>query len=170
MSERNYLQEIADFETHYQYEADFMRELLAESPDGYAKFAEILPLARHRERLNTEAYFIAKLAAMQVEDCGTCLQLCVRFAREADVPREIVEAVLQGGSGLSADQRDLYDFAVQVASSSDLEPGLQQRIQDRFDRGQLLELGLCIATAKVFPTIKRAAGYLTSCRLMEIEV
>jgi len=170
MSEQDYRSEIDEFETRYQYNCTYLRELLTFSPDGYAKFAAFQPLASHREKLEPETYWIAKLAAMQVEDCGECLQLNVRFALEHNVSQEIIEAVLQGGSGLSDELRDLYDFAVQVASSSEIETALTQRIQSRFDRGALLELGVCIATAKVFPTIKRAAGYANSCRLIEIEV
>ncbi|MCA9015808.1 MAG: carboxymuconolactone decarboxylase family protein [Planctomycetaceae bacterium] len=170
MSEAVYLKEIDEFETHYQYDSTYLRELLAFSPDAYEKFAAFKPLASHQEKLEPESYWIAKLAAMQVEDCGACLQLNVRFALENQVPREIIEAVLQGGEGLSDELRDLYDFAVQVASSRELDPALEQRIQSRFDRGALLELGIVIASAKVFPTIKRAAGYANSCRLIEIQL
>lgn len=170
MSEADYLKEIDEFETHYQYDSTYLRELLALSPDGYAKFAAFKPLACHQEQLDSESYWVAKLATMQVEDCGECLQLNVRFALESHVAREIIEAVLQGGDGLSEELRDLYDFAVQVASSRELDPALEQRIQSRFNRGALLELGIAIASAKVFPTIKRAAGYANSCRLIEIQV
>lgn len=170
MNEQDYRSEIDEFEARYQYDCTYLRELLSFSPDGYAKFAAFKPLATHQEKLKPESYWIAKLAAMQVEDCGECLQLNVRFALEQNVSRGIIEAVLQGGSGLSDELRDLYDFAVQVASSSEVETALAQRIQSRFDRGALLELGVCIATAKVFPTIKRAAGYANSCRLIDIEV
>ncbi|WP_339735977.1 carboxymuconolactone decarboxylase family protein [uncultured Gimesia sp.] len=170
MSEVDYRSEIDEFETRYQYDSTYLRELLVESPDGYAKFVAFKPLACHQEQLDPETYWIAKLAAMQVEDCGECLQLNVRFALESHVSREIIEAVLQGGDGLSEELRDLYDFAVQVASSSEIDSALERRIQSRFDRGALLELGICIATAKVFPTIKRAAGYANRCRLIEIQV
>ncbi|QDT40579.1 Carboxymuconolactone decarboxylase family protein [Gimesia alba] len=170
MSEVDDLKEIDEFETHYQYDGTYLRELLALSPDGYAKFAAFRPLAYYQGSLDKETFWIAKLATMQVEDCGECLQLNVRFALENGIAREIIEAVLQGGDGLSEELRDLYDFAVQVASSRDLDPALEERIQSRLSRTALLDLGVCIASAKVFPTIKRAAGYANSCRLIEIQV
>lgn len=170
MSQPDYRTELDEFEAHYQYDCTYLRELLAHSPTGYAQFAAFRPLASFREKLGPDVYWIAKLAAMQVEDCGECLQLNVRFALESHVAHEIIEAVLQGGDGLSDELRDLYDFSVQVASSRELDPALAQRIESRFDRGALLELGIAIATAKVFPTIKRAAGYANRCRLIEIEV
>ncbi|QDT99482.1 carboxymuconolactone decarboxylase family protein [Gimesia aquarii] len=170
MSERDYLNELAEFEAHYQYDTTYMRELLEHSPLAYAKFADFMPLASHRENLDPETYWIAKLAAMQVEDCGACLQLCVRMALENEVSRQLIESVLEGGSGLSDDARDLYDFSVNVASATSVEQALEDRIQARFDKASLLELGLCIASAKVFPTIKRALSYAKSCNLIEIKV
>lgn len=170
MNEPKYLQELNEFETRYQYDATYLRELLTLSPEGYAKFAAFRPLACYQGSLDSETFWIAKLATMQVEDCGACLQLNVRFALENGIAREMIDAVLKGGDGLSEAQRDLYDFAVQVASSQALEPMLEERMRSRLSRAVLLDLGLCIASAKVFPTIKRAAGYANSCRLIEIQL
>ncbi|QDV48727.1 carboxymuconolactone decarboxylase family protein [Gimesia fumaroli] len=170
MNEPNYLQELNEFENRYQYDATYLRELLTLSPEGYAKFAAFRPLAYYQGALDSEAFWITKLATMQVEDCGECLQLNVRFALENGIAREIIDAVLKGGDGLSEAQRDLYDFAVQVASSQAIEPMLEERMRSRMSRAALLDLGLCIASAKVFPTIKRAAGYANSCRLIEIQL
>ncbi|MFK7777008.1 MAG: carboxymuconolactone decarboxylase family protein [Gimesia sp.] len=170
MSDRDYLTELNEFEAHYQYDTTYLRALLESSPHAYAKFADFRPLASHREKLEPETYWVAKLATMQVEDCGECLQLNVRMALENGISRQLIESVLQGGSGLSEELRDLYDYAVKVASATTVEQELEHRIQARFDRGSLLELGLCIASAKVFPTIKRALGSVKSCQRIEIEV
>lgn len=170
MNQTDYLQELDEFEARYQYDATYLRELLTLSPAGYEKFAAFRPLAYFQGTLDSETYWIAKLATMQVEDCGECLQLNVRFALENDIPRETIDAVLKGGDGLSEAQRDLYDFVVQVASSQAPEPMLEERMRSRMSRAALLDLGLCIASAKVFPTIKRAAGYANSCRLIEVQL
>lgn len=170
MSARNYRAEINDFETRYRYDATYLRELLEHSPAAYAKFDHFMALESHREVLDPQTHWVAKLAAMQVEDCGDCLQLNVRMALENNVSRQIIESVLHGGKGLPDEVRDLYDFAVSVAAHDSAECGLEHRINTRFDKGFLLELGLCIATAKVFPTIKRALGYTKSCSLIEVKV
>jgi len=170
MNMTNYRQMIDDFESHYHYDSTYMRELLESSLEGFARFNDFLPLARHQEKLGAEDYWVAKLAAMQVEDCGECLQLTVRMALEGGVSKAIVEAVLNGGGALSADLKDIYDYARCVASNDTIEAELMDRMTARFDKGALLEFGLGIATAKVFPTIKRAVGYTKSCSLMDIEV
>ena len=120
--------------------------------------------------MSTEDYWVAKLAAMQVEDCGDCLQLNVRMALEGGFPKPLVEAVLSGGRTLPEMLKDVYDYAKHVAANNIIDFELMDRITDRYDKGALLELGLCVATAKVFPTIKRALGYTKSCSLVEIEV
>jgi len=170
MNVNEYRKLIDDFESHYNYDSSYMRELLESSQEGFAKFNNFLPLSSHQEKLNTEDYWVAKLAAMQVEDCGDCLQLNVRMALEAGVSKPIVEIVLRGGSKLPDALKDIYDYAKYVASNEIIDSELADRITARFDKGVLLELGLCIATAKVFPTIKRALGYTRSCSLVEIEV
>lgn len=162
--------QIDEFEAHYQYDSTYMRDLLEYSPEGLAKFNQFLPLARHRELLAPEEYWVAKLAAVQVEDCGHCLQLNVRMALEAGVPKHIIEAAIKGGELLPDDLKDVYAFAKSVADHDAVDPDLLGRIESRYNKGQLLEFGLNIAAAKVFPTIKRAAGYITSCHLVDIAV
>ena len=46
MSTPDYLQEINDFGTHFQYDPTYMEELLKHSPEGFAKFSAFLPLLR----------------------------------------------------------------------------------------------------------------------------
>jgi alkylhydroperoxidase/carboxymuconolactone decarboxylase family protein YurZ len=164
------LKQIREFEAHYKYDGTFMRELLEHSPVGLAKFNSFLPLSAHREKLSPEYYWVAKLATMQVEDCGECLQLNVRMALEAGVSKGLVRAAIQGGNELPENLKDVYLYAKSVANHELVENELMGRIEARYDKGSLLEFGLCIASAKVFPTIKRALGYTKACSLIEIEV
>jgi len=170
MNTTEYRQMIDDFENHYNYDSTYMRELLESSSEGFAKFANFLPLSSHREKLTAEDYWIVKLAAMQIEDCGDCLQLNVRMALESGVAKPLIEAAIKGGSTLPDALKDVYDYARHVASNDIIDLELVDRIATRYDKGALLEFGLCIATAKVFPTIKRTLGYTRSCSMVEIEV
>lgn len=162
--------QIDDFEAHYNYDSTYMREMLEHSPIGFAKFNAFVPLSSHREKLGIDDYWVAKLAAMQVEDCAACLQLTVQMAVEEGVSKNIIEVVISGGSELPHNLYDVYSYAKAVAKNSPIEPTLIQRIEARFDKGSLLEFGLCIASARVFPTIKRALRYTNSCSLINIEV
>ena len=170
MNELDYMNQIDDFDEHYQYDSTYMRELLETSPDGFEKFNNIMPLTGHRELLDLTSYWVAKLAAMKSEDCGDCLQLNVRMALESGLDKEIVAEVVKGGRNLSGEFKDVYDFAEGLACNTLTDDDLVQRIESRFDKGQLLEFGLCISTAVIFPIIKRAVGYTKSCSIVDITV
>lgn len=161
---------ISQFEAHYDYDGAYMRELLESSPEGFAKFNNFMPMAQHREQLGLNDYWVAKLATMQAVDCGACLQLNVRMALEAGVARELVKAAVHGGDGLPDTLCDVYQYAACIAKNETVAPALMGRMQTRYNKGALLEFGLCIAAAMVFPTIKRAVGYVKACRLIEIDV
>lgn len=164
------LKQINQFEAHYKYDGTFMRELLENSPKGLEKFNNFLPLSAHKEKLGPEDYWVAKLATMQVEDCGECLQLNVRMALEAGISKDLVRATINGGNGLPTNLKDVYHYAKSVAGHDLVDNDLMARIEACYDKGSLLEFGICIATAKVFPTIKRAVGYTKACSLIKIEV
>lgn len=164
------IKQINEFEERYEYDCTYMRELLASSPEGYEKFYSAIALAEHRDLLDPTTYWVARLAAMKSEDCGECLQLNVRMALEAGIDKAVVAQTVQGGQDLPAELRDVYWFAQGVATNSLNDDALVDRIESRFNKGQLLEFGLCISMAKFFPTTRRAAGYTKSCRSVEIVV
>jgi alkylhydroperoxidase/carboxymuconolactone decarboxylase family protein YurZ len=170
MNNAEALKQIREFEAHYKYDGTFMRELLEHSPAGLAKFNNFLPLSAHKEKLSPGDYWVAKLATMQVEDCGECLQLNARMALEAGVSKAQVRAAIQGGNELPENLKDVYLYAKSVANHELVDSDLMNRIEASYDKGSLLEFGICIATAKVFPTIKRAVGYTKTCSLIEIDV
>ena len=170
MKTDDYLMQINEFENKYNYDTTYMRELLETSPEGYKKFDKAMPLVSHHQLLGLDEYWIAKLAAMKSEDCGECLQLNVRIALECGVTKDIIKACINGGGALSDDHKDVYDFATRISCNTLDDDKLIERINIRFNKGQLLEFGLCISTAKFFPTTKRALGYTKSCSLIEIQV
>ena len=170
MSNSEYLKQLNDFEAHYDYDVGYLRELLEHSPEGFAKFNAFMPLARHREQLSLEEFWIAKLASMQVEDCGACLQLNIRMALEEGVDKALVAAAIHGGKQLPANLKAIYQFSRAIAANEAVDEQQQLAIEQQLDKGQRLELGLAIASTKIFPTLKRTLGEATSCRLMDIAV
>lgn len=164
------LKKIGQFESHYKYDSGYMRDMLNYSPAAFAKFNKFLPLSKHRETLHPTDYWIAKLAAVQVADCGECMQLNVRMALEAEVPKVLVQAALKGGKSLPDNLKDVFQYAGSVARNEVVDIDLMSRLEKRYDKTALLEFALCIATGMVFPLIKRALGYAKSCKLVNIEV
>ena len=55
-----------------------------------------------------------------------------------------------------------------MAAQGSVEPELMEAMQQAYSKGQLLELGVAIASAKVYPTIKRALGLTQACQAVTI--
>lgn len=161
---------ITQFETHFQYDGQFMHSMLTHAPQAYTTFENFLPMAHFRDQLPLAEYWLAKIAAMQVEDCGACLQLNVRMAQEQGVSGEWIRGALAGGDSLPEPLAQVVQYARQVAAQTGVDGALAARIQATFSSGQLAELGLAVASAKVFPTIKRAMGMIQSCSLVQVDV
>ncbi len=171
MSSSDQLAAIDAFEARYGYDSTYMRDLLAHSPAGYAKFEAFMPLASHREALPLVDYWIARIATMQAEDCGHCLQLNVRMALEAGVPRELVQAVVAAPATLPTALAELYAHVRAVAANSaPVASELAERVLSRYSEEGRQELALCVAAARVFPAIKRTLGLSRSCSLISIDV
>lgn len=169
MLNADYHKHIQRLDTDYQYDVSFMRDLLELSPQGYAHFHNFLPLASYNEHLSVVDFWVAKLASMKTADCGDCLQLNVHFAREAGIPGMIIRSCVDDPSSLDPELYDLFSYCKQTLSLQEPDEELNQRIHKRYNKGQLLELGLCIASASVFPLIKRTAGYMKNCRLIDFD-
>ena len=170
MDKKDYQKIIDEFEMHYDYDCSYMRELLETSLAGFEKFNHFLALSSHQEKLTNNEYWIAKLAAMQVEDCGECLQLNVKMALESGVDKSLLNAILNENINNIDLDKDIYDYSRCVAENGIVTDDLMQRMSEKYSKGALLEFGLCIATAKVFPTIKRALGYTKSCSMLALTV
>ncbi|MFD1216724.1 MULTISPECIES: hypothetical protein [Microbulbifer] len=162
-------QQLTEFGEHYRYDVGYLQEFLQVAPKGYEAFQGFQALSYYREKLPLDVYWVSRLASMQVADCGECLQLSVRMALEAGLDKALVKACIEGGSRLPENLKDIFDFASAVASYRAIDPQLDARIDQQLDKAQRIELGVCVATAAVYPTIKRALGIAQRCSLMEIE-
>ena len=149
---------------------EYLRHVARTSLPAFLKFALFTPLAGHRKKLPPDAYHLARVVAVQHEDCGTCVQIEVNLARKDGVAPELLRAALKGRlDELPPDLADVCRFARTVSEQGD-DVELRERLRARYGDEGLVELALGIAAARVFPTTKRALGYATSCSLVEVEV
>jgi alkylhydroperoxidase family enzyme len=143
---------------------EYTRHIVRSSLPAFLRFALCLPLARHRRALPAVPYHVARIVATRDEDCGTCVQIEVNEARRAGVPAEVVRAVVeQRLDALPPEAADAYRFAAAVVRATGEEGAPRERLRQRFGEEALVELALAIAAARVFPIVKRALGYATSC-------
>ena len=158
---------IQAFEDAYDYDATYLRRLLQDSPGGFAIFSGFMPMGHFRETLPSDAFHTAKLAVMRVEDCGPCLQLSVQMALQAELSPALVRAALDGGDGLPPELAEVYRFAQAVARG---EPADSEAMEERYGAAGVAELALAIASARVYPTVKRAMGLAKSCARIKVAV
>jgi len=150
---------------------DYLRHVARTSPRAFFKFALFTPLAAHRRRLPPDAYHVARLVATHHEDCGTCVQIEVNLARQNGVAPDVLRAaVKRRPDELPAALADVYRFAEAVVEAGGAEGEWRERVRAHYGEEALVEMALGIASARVFPTTKRALGYATSCALVNVEV
>jgi alkylhydroperoxidase family enzyme len=148
---------------------NYLRDIVDASLPAFVKFGLFMPLAQHRKRLPAAPYHLARIAVTRREDCGTCVQIEVNNALRAGVSTDAVRAVAEGRTaGLPAELADAVRFAETVAAAGD-EGALRETLRGRYGDDGLVELVLGIASARVFPTVKRALGYSKACALVPID-
>lgn len=136
--------------------ADYMRHILRVSLRAFFKFIKVMPLAEYRRVLPVEPYHVGRLVAARHEDCGTCVQIEVNFARGDGVPGTILRAVLDAKPDeLPEDLAQVYHFAEEVVKASGAEDAYREQIRQRYGDEGLVELALAIAVCRIFPTTKR---------------
>ncbi|MBL8823736.1 MAG: hypothetical protein JNJ77_14200 [Planctomycetia bacterium] len=149
---------------------DYLRHIARISLPAFFKFVKFMPLAEYRKKLPADAYHVARIVAVQQEDCGSCVQIEVNLARQDGVDAALLINVLnQDVDKLSPELANVYLFAKAISSQQD-EPDLRELIRIDYGEEGLVELALAIAACRVFPTTKRALGYATSCSKVEVKL
>jgi hypothetical protein len=144
-----------------------MEHMLAENPEAFSLFNAFAPMASHRKHAPLEAYHVARIAAFQQYDCGACLQLAIRKAREEGVPAEVVRQTLAGGAGLAEPLARVRRMVGAMASKSTETEELRDVIRADYGEPAWVEIAVCIAAVAVFPMIKKALGYFQSCEMVK---
>lgn len=142
----------------------YITELGEATFSGFIKFVLFLPLAGHRGRTEGTLVHVARLVTFRHEDCGSCLQGAINVALDEGVAPSSIAAVLDGDhSTMPLAMSLIVRFTEGVLAMDGSECGPRQEILDRYGPTTLGELSLAIASARVFPTIKRGLGHSGSC-------
>jgi hypothetical protein len=164
------IKDIAAFEARYRYDATYLTEMLSSSPEAYRVFSGFLPMAQFRLAAAPEVYFTAKVTAFREVDCGPCLQLAIRMAREAGVSKTLIHNLLQPESTLSPVLASVRSFSRAVLAGAPECNELRAKLLKELGAAAMIEIGLAIASAQGFPVLKRAMGHYRSCSATPLEV
>lgn len=158
--------ELRAFGQHFDYDVSYLESLMQASPGAFFAFEGAMGASRFQKAAPTELLAIVKITALRTEDCGPCTELAIKMGREAGVPNAIMRGALHGGKGLSPEHLEIHQFARAVTMNEDMDPDLLPRLEARWGREVMAELGLAIVGARIYPTMKRALGYAKSCSLI----
>ncbi len=171
LDEKKSLEMLDGFQAHYDYDTNYMKEMLKENPEAYATFEAFLPMASFVKESPKDVISVAKLTSMKNEDCGACLQLNVDMAIEAGVDKEIIhDVIFNEGKNLSSELKVVYDFTLCVGNKQNVDKQLYTKINELYSKKVIVEIGLAIASTKVFPVIKRVLNDIQSCSNIQIKV
>ena len=150
---------------------EYLRYILAESQPAFWKLAMFIPLAEHRSAASPEAYAIAKLVAARHEDCGSCVEINAKQAREAGVEADIIHNTLTGNvATLPAELADVYRFARAVVTQAPETDTLRAELEWQLGRKAMIDLAFALASTRVFTTLRRALEFGTHCSLADANV
>ena len=149
---------------------DYLRFVLDRSLRAFLAFLKFTKLAEYRRELPPEPRMVASIRGSLSEDCGTCVQIAVNLARQAGLSADLVRATLDGRpEALPEDLADVCRYADAVLAHED-DPELRETLRARYGDEGLIELGYALASAKVFPVVKRSLGFAVSCSQVEVRV
>jgi alkylhydroperoxidase family enzyme len=149
--------------------ADYLRFMVDASVPAFLKFTKVLSVADHRRHLPVDAHHVARLVATRDADCGTCVRIEIRLAKKAGVPLDVIRAVVDcAPERLPERLADVYRFTESVVTARYDEEPLRRRIREAYGDAALVELALAIAACRVFPVVKRALGFATSCAKVDV--
>ena len=155
---------IDGFETTWNYDASYMRDLLHLSPWAMIKFGVVASLG-HRREAPAAAMAAAGIVGTLAEDCGPCTQISVDIATKAGVKPEVLRAILAGDEAAMGEDAALaYAFArASLARDMARADPLRDQIVARWGEKAVVAIGLALTTARMYPTLKYALGHGKAC-------
>jgi hypothetical protein len=145
---------------------DWARHVLKYSTEAFLKYVLLIPLSRHRRHASAEAISVAKLIAVEKEDCGSCVQIAINEAKEMGVSKEIIRDVIQHKfNQLPTELQITVNFAVAILERNSQENEAREKLILALGERAHVEISIAIATARFYPTVKRALGFSQACGL-----
>ena len=154
-----------------RYGADnsYLFYLLRESPDAFWRFMRAGGMSRHRERVPAEASLTAQLVVAMYEDCGPCTQLFVRFAVDAKIPQNQIEAILSRNlTAMSSEVELAYRYATAVLNRDADADNLRASVRKLWGEKGLIDLAMAMQGARLYPMMKNALGYALTCQRVQV--
>jgi hypothetical protein len=161
--------QIAAFQKTWNYDADYMLEVIDADPRAFMRFGKVIGMARYREDVPVAPYYAASIVGTMAEECGPCTQLVIDMAERAGVDPAILRAVVA---------RDFVAMPFEVALAARFAEAslrhapeaddLREEVLRHWGKRGLISLAFAITAARLFPTLKYALGHGRACTRLRV--
>lgn len=152
-------------ERQLEVELPHLWEMERVAPGMLGTLALTLPAVGYRKRAPRDVINLVRIGATLAQDCGDCLQIAVNVARQEGVPVRVVEAAVRGwAKELTHLQARARRYGERVAAGLDAEED-RRALAEALGEPVVMELALAVATAQLFPVLRRGLGLSHACRL-----
>jgi len=159
---------IQRMERRFRYDAAYMHDLIETSPAAMLKLALVQGINAHCQGVPRSAWHAARIVAARHEDCGPCTQLVVDMAlADGMEPGQVYAVAARDFAAMSTDVALGVRLAEAVAGATATDQ-VRAEILARFGEAGLTSLALGIASARIFPTLKRTLGYAQHCERLNV--
>jgi hypothetical protein len=150
-------------------ESEYLHEIAAAPGGALEKFKHFMPATMHRFEAPADLFYMARIGATLVEDCGPCALTAAEAALQDGVDRDLVNAALAANPP-EGDLKTAFVFGAAIAQQQAEAATLGDLIERDHGRTVRLELAMTAATVRSYPAMKRGMGLGQSCSLTKLEV
>lgn len=137
----------------------------------FFKYVMAIPLLDQWRYSSAKAVSVARLVAVQSEDCGSCVQIEINTAKRRNVEPEIIRNTLRKNYALLEEPcREVALFAEAVIGRTGNEIEIGDKLKGRMGEKAFVEIAIAISTARFYPTVKRALGFSTACKIENLKI
>lgn len=156
---------VAKFEKAFDYNADYMREIIDASPAAGIRL-QGLPFMGSFRGPDLDLWAGASLASTLEGDCGPCVQLIVDMATRSGVDPQSLKAAV-AAHGKTDDTVGLgYRFALAAIHDTEDADALRDEIRGRFGEEAVIAASFASALGRVYPVLKRGLGHGKTCQAL----
>lgn len=160
---------LRSFSARYHYDTGYMAQMLESDPAAFLKFALVNLPAAHRRGIPKAPWWAARIRAALWEDCGPCVQLVCTMALEDGVDAAAIVAIAASDlAALDDDTALALRFTEAVLGHDADADTLRAQVVARWGQPALVSLALAITLTRVYPGVKYALGYGSSCSLIRV--
>src|SRR5262249_36768034 len=94
---------LSAFQRKFDYNADYVREILDTDSRAFFRFARAASAMSYRRDVPRDVYCAVGLTSVMIEDCGPCTQLVVAMALQDGVAPRTLANIVQGNDALLDD-------------------------------------------------------------------